>query len=139
MKTPKSVAALAVFGACATLLAATAGPASAKTSSGIWDDFFVQCDASVYVPDSLTGSPGKVEAWGGYSCPTSFKFIGEIKLQLKNGNTAVKTDQKNVNASTGDVNATVTNSSGTQNWHADLTIFRPGFDSWIVSTGIVAS
>jgi hypothetical protein len=139
LRTPRYLAGIGVVGVAATMLLATTGPAAAATASGIEDNFFNQCDASVYVSDSLIGSSGKIEAWGGYSCPTSFKFVGQIKIELKNGSKVVKVDQKNVNASTGDVNATVVNKAGRQRWHADLKIFRPGFDTWIVSTGDVNS
>jgi hypothetical protein len=139
LKKTRLLPALGVAATTAGLLLATTGPASAATAIGTADDFFQQCDASVYVTDSLIGSSGKIEAWGGFVCPQSFKFVGQVRIDLKNGTKVVKTDAKNVNASTDSVNATVTNSSGVQSWHADLKIFRPGFDTWIVSTGVVKS
>jgi hypothetical protein len=139
MKKSKIVKVLVAIGVTVCLLLAITPPATAATAMGVLDGFFGRCDASVYVSDSLIGSPGKIEAWGGYSCPQSFKFIGEVKLVLKNGNAVVQETQKAVNQATNDVNITVTNSPGVQNWHADMWIFRPGFDRWIISTGMVSS
>lgn len=122
------------------MLLATAGPAAAATASGEQENFYNQCDALVYISDTLIGSPGKVEAWGGWSCPQSLKFVGTLKIELKNGNAVVKKDEKASRGdSTLDVNATTNNISGVQNWHADLKIFRPGYDTWIVSTGVIRS
>ena len=140
MRTPKYLSALGVAGITTSLLLATGGPANAATASGEQLNFFNQCDALVYISDTLIGSDGKVEAWGGWSCPTSFRFVGELSIELKNGNSVVKKTQKATRgASTLDVSATTTNSSGKQNWHADLKIFRPGYDTWIVSTGVIKS
>jgi hypothetical protein len=124
----------------AALVAATALPAHADTAIGVADDFFAQCDANVFVSDDLIGSDGKIEAWGGYSCPQSYKFTGQIKIILKDGSKRVgKPKAKGVNASTDFVGITVANKAGKQKWHADLWIFRPGFDATIVSTGVVQS
>lgn len=139
MRTTKSWATVAIAGATVTLMAVTAAPAAAATATGVADSFFNRCDASVFISDTLTGSDGKVEAWGGFSCPQSLKFIGQIKIELKNGTKTVAKKQIAVNASTDSVSATVVNSKGKQRWHADLKIFRPGFDTWIVSTGDIKS
>jgi hypothetical protein len=140
LRTSKYMAVLGAAWATMSLLLATGGPAAAATAIGEQESFFNQCDALVFVSDTLIGSPGKIEAWGGWACPQSFKFVGELKIELKNGNALVKNDQKaSRGLSTLDVNATTDNISGLQNWHADLKIFRPGYDTWIVSTGVIRS
>ncbi len=139
MKMRKLVAAIAVTSASAALLVATATPAAAATAMGVADDWFQLCDASVTVTDDLIGSPGKIEAWGGYSCPTGFRFEGQMKITLKKGNTKAKEHAKNVKGSTDHVDVTVNNAAGLQDWHADLWLFRPGMDPVIVSTGEVRS
>ncbi|MCM4083644.1 hypothetical protein [Paractinoplanes hotanensis] len=139
MRTRRSATALAVAGASTTILAVSAAPAAAQTAAGVADNFYGSCDASVYVSDDLTGSPGKVEAWGGYTCPTSFDYVGQLRLTLRDGTATIGTDQKAVNGPTDHVDVTADNVSGVQNWHADLWIFRPGYDPTIVSTGEVRS
>jgi hypothetical protein len=138
MRRSKLLAGFVATGACAAVVA-VAAPASAATAIGTADNFFRQCDASVYVSDDLIGSAGKVEAWAGFSCPQTYPFVGQIRLVLKDGTRTVKSVGKNVNASTDSLSITVPNAAGAQNWHADLLIFSPSLAQVIVSTGVVRS
>jgi hypothetical protein len=140
MKTRKIVAAVAVAACSAALVSATAVPAAAATASGVADNWIGQCDASVYVSDDLIGSAGKIEAWGGYVCPTGYHFIGQLRITLRKGKTTAKTYGKNVQGDSHHVDVTVPNAAGNQDWHADLWLFRPGMsDAIVVSTGVVRS
>ncbi|GGK90759.1 hypothetical protein [Mangrovihabitans endophyticus] len=139
LKTPVSAAVAAVAGVATTAVIASAQSAAAKTATGVAENFYAQCDASVYVSDDLIGSDGKIEAWGGYTCPSSFKYHGQLTLTLKDGTAIIGQQKKAVNDSTNHVDVTATNISGYQDWHADLQLFVPGSPQTIVSTGVVHS
>lgn len=140
MRAPRSVVAIAMASAVTTVVvASSAVPAFAGTAIGVADNFYGDCDASVYVSDEVVGSAGKVEAWGGYSCPSTFTYVGQLKIVLYKNGVSAGSSAKNVKGSTDSVSTTATNTSGVQSWRADLTIFRPGSDSVIVSTGVVRS
>ncbi|MER7894564.1 hypothetical protein ABTX15_32845 [Micromonospora sp. NPDC094482] len=123
------------------LILVASSPALALHSIGFKDNFFNSCDANVTIDDALIGSPGKIESWGGYRCPTGSTWAGEMTIKITRNGVKVKEVQKSINGSVSSdsVNATVADDAGTQNWQATLTLFRPGFASTIISTGVIPS
>lgn len=122
--------------AAAVLLAS---PASAHVATGYADSFYGQCDGNVTISDELIGSPGKIEAWGGFACPSKIPWAGQMTLQVFKNGVKVSEVKKSANGTTDHIDATLTNSAGTQRWRAQLTLFRPGFASTIISTGEIPS
>jgi hypothetical protein len=130
--------ALAVAGA---VVVGAAAPASAITSSGHHDNFFYSCDASVYISDTLIGSPGKIEAWGGFSCAGHY-WGGRMTLQIFKNGQQVKEVIKDVAkgaARTDHIDGWVANSSGSQRWSAKLWLFRPMSGTTLIATGEITS
>src|SRR5215218_2224026 len=79
----------------ATAILMAASPASAATSSGVQDNFQFSCDASVYITDSLIGSPGRIEAWGGFSCPNPQQWGGVLEVEIYRNGVKVASGIKN--------------------------------------------
>jgi hypothetical protein len=130
---------LTTAAAASAIIAGAAAPAHAETSIGVHDNFFFSCDASVYITDSLIGSPGKIEAWGGFVCDRQY-WGGVMRLQIRRNGSKVAEVTKNVPggaAMTGHIDATVTNISGRQNWQAVMWLSRPGSGTVVVSTGVI--
>lgn len=116
-----------------------ASPAQAQTSTGVKDDFYYSCDASVYITDDLIGSPGKIEAWGGFSCAQQY-WGGTMRVEIWRNNVKVAEASKGIaSAMTDHVDATTNNASGTQSWQAKLWLARPLSDSVLLTTGVIYS
>ncbi|WP_144420344.1 hypothetical protein [Micromonospora haikouensis] len=132
---------LAATGTAAALVLFSSTPAMALSSTGFKDSFFNQCDANVTIDDALVGSPGKIEAWGGYVCPTGSTWAGTMTITIKRNGVAVKKTDKAANGkeSSDSVNAAVADDAGTQDWQATLTLFRPGFSQTLIATGVIPS
>lgn len=140
MKTRRVWKAIAMTGAAGTLVLTVASPAAAYTSVGEKPNFFLECDASVYITDELVGSLGKIEARGGFVCPGDLKWAGDLRLRIYRNNTEVKSVQKHAPQSSSDhIDARYDNPVGTQNWQAKLWLNRPGFDSTLIVTGVIPS
>jgi hypothetical protein len=121
------------------IIAGAASPAHAETSSGHHDNFWYSCDASVYITDDLIGSPGKIEAWGGFACNRQY-WGGVMRLRINKNGAKVKEVTKNVPggaAMSDHIDATVANSPGRQNWSATMWLSRPGMDTLVISTGVI--
>jgi hypothetical protein len=137
----KAIRWLSAAALASAIIAVAGSPAYAETSSGHHDNFWYSCDASVYITDDLIGSPGKIEAWGGFACLRQY-WGGVMRLKIRKNGATVKEVVKNVPggaAMTDHIDATVANSSGRQNWSATLTMSRPGMDTLVISTGVIPS
>lgn len=138
MKSRRVWKAIGIAGASGALVLIVASPAAAHTSIGDKPNFFLECDASVYITNELVGSPGKIEAWGGFVCPSNLKWAGDLRLQILRNNAVVRNEQKHAPQSSSDhIDATYDNTVGTQNWQAKLWLNRPGFDSTLITTGVI--
>ena len=140
MKARNALRWLATAAASTALILSVASPAAAQTAIGLKDDFFFGCDASVYISDSLPGSPGKIEAWGGYSCPSPTKWAGSMRIKIYKGSRVVAEAAKGTGeASTDHVSVSASNASGTQEWRATLWLFRAGNPQTLIATGVISS
>ena len=118
--------ATALFGCAAAVgVIATATPAYALDAGAYRDNFNGRsCDALVYVSD--TTSSGKVEAFGGFSCPSNVKLIGHLTVVLYRNGTQVCSSGHGYNLVTTDSEqCAITDNSGNQRWKARLRITTP--------------
>ncbi|GIH07099.1 hypothetical protein Rhe02_51660 [Rhizocola hellebori] len=127
--------------AVAMCIAVVQAPAMAKTASGVDENFWAGCDASLYVSDSVIGSPGKIEAWGGWSCPSPAVWGGVLTIDLYRNGTKVASQAKNYDkfAATGHGEVTATNIAGSQNWYAKLWMSGAIYAEVRITTGTIAS
>jgi hypothetical protein len=115
---------LAVSAGIAAIVGATvaATPAQATDIGAYRDDYNPSgCDAMLYASD--TTSSGKVEAFGGFNCPTSAKMTGSVTVKLFKNGSAVCTKSVSYNlVSTAHAECAVTDPSGNQNWKSWIQI-----------------
>jgi hypothetical protein len=131
----------AVIG-CASIVGilATATPALAADKGAYRDNFNGRgCDAQVYVSDTTTS--GKVEAFGGFSCPSSVQLIGNVTAILyRNGKEVCSKGRHFSLASTSHAECAVTDSSGSQKWKAKLRVATPGTSGSVtITTGEITT
>jgi hypothetical protein len=127
--------------AAATGLAVSApAAAQAATVSGEVHDFYYSCDATVILTDNLAGSPGRIEAWGGWSCPNPTQWGGNLQITLYRNGAKVATTSKNFGLSVSDsVGVSVPNPSGKQNWKATIRFSATLSGGATVNTGTLSS
>jgi hypothetical protein len=108
---------LAAVGATTvTMLALTATPAAAVTSSGSLPNFAYNCDGSAFV--SSHTKAGRVEAWGGYAFCTH-PLTAWTKVYLYRDGKLVATDQTGMaTAYQAYSDVDVANPPGLQTWKA---------------------
>ncbi|MED7931950.1 hypothetical protein SMD20_47550 [Nonomuraea sp. LP-02] len=129
-----------VLAAAVAFMLATQSSAIAQTSTGDLENWVGNCDAVVAISDDLIGSPGRIEAWGGYSCSNPQKWGGVLRIQIFKGSQKVADKVANWPlGTTGHVETSVANTSGTQAWYAKMIISSTMSQGGTVRTGTIYS
>jgi hypothetical protein len=137
----RTLTATAVLG-CAAIIGMTAAatPAHAVDTGAYRNNFNGRgCDAQVYVSDTTTS--GKAEGFGGFSCPSSVKLIGNITVTLYRNGTKVCSNSHGYNlVSTDHAQCAVADPSGNQRWKASLKIVTPDTTGGVtITTGEIVT
>lgn len=137
----KALTSTAVLGSAAVIgMLVAATPAHAADTGAYRDNFNGRgCDAQVYVSDTTTS--GKVEAFGGFACPSRVKLIGHINVFLfKNGKQVCKNGHGYNLESTAHAQCAVTDSSGSQKWKARIQLVTPDSSGGVsLTTGEIST